>query len=81
VIYFKSALAGIVTLVIGTALYGAVIYARLQVHLWTLRHANPGDTYFVVEHFHFFDLPSLVTAIAVFLCGSYWMFRRLHTQQ
>ena len=64
-IYFKSAMAGIVTLVTGTALYGAVIYAHLQVHLWTLRHANPDDTYFVVEHFHFFDLVLYKNSILV----------------
>jgi hypothetical protein len=77
-IYIKSVLAGIVTVVVTTAVYSALGYAYLQTRLWMLRHANPGDTYFVVAHWHFSAL-SLIPEFAVFLCGAYWMFRRLRS--
>jgi hypothetical protein len=80
-IYFKSVLAGIVTVVVTTVLYSAVMYAYVQARLWMYSHAGPDETYFVVVHWNLFALPSIVTAIAVFLCGAYWMFRRLRTEQ
>jgi hypothetical protein len=76
VIYFKSVLAGIVTVVVTTALYSAVIYARLQTRLWMYRRASPGDTFYVEIHWHPFTLPSIAVMLLIFLCGAYWMFRR-----
>jgi hypothetical protein len=79
-IYLKSVVAGIVTVVATTLMYSAIMHAYLQTRLWMYRRANPGDTYFIVVHWHFSAL-SLIPDFAVFLCGAYWMFRRLRTQQ
>ena len=80
-IYFKSALAGIVTVVTTALFIRAAEYAYAQTRMWADLRANPGDTYFVVVHLNLFSAAYLVAALAVFMCGAYWMFRRLRLQQ
>jgi hypothetical protein len=75
-IYLESVLAGIVTVLVTTAVYSAVTYARLQKRLWMYRRASPGDTFYLEIHWHPFTLPSVAVVLLTFLCGAYWMFRR-----
>jgi hypothetical protein len=80
-IYIKSVLAGITTVAVTVFLYSAFVYCYVQARLWMYRRLNPADTFFVVAHWRFYSVPSLIATAAVFLCGAYWMFRRLRTQQ
>lgn len=80
-IYLKSALAGIITAVLASAVYAAIVYTYVQVRLRILAAQSPTDTYFVVAHWHPLALQSVITMTALFLAGAYWMFRRLRLQQ
>jgi hypothetical protein len=80
-IYLKSALAGIVTGVLASAVYIGIGYSYVQARLRMLAAQSPTETYFVVAHSHLFSLPFLIVTAALFLAGGYWMFRRLRLQQ
>lgn len=76
-IYFKSALAGIVTAVLASAAYIVVGYSYMQARVRMLAAQSPTDTYFVVVQWHLPSLDSVITMTALFLAGAYWMYRRL----
>ena len=79
-IYFKSALAGIITAMLASAVYIAIGYSYMQARARMLAAQSPTDTYFVVVDWHVPSLPSLIVTAALFLAGAYWMFRRLRSQ-
>jgi hypothetical protein len=80
-IYFKSALAGIVAALLACAAYIGISYYEVQDSLRMLAARSPTDTFFVYVQWQLFSLESLIVTAALFLCGAYWMFRRLRLQR
>lgn len=76
-IYVKSILVGSVTAVLAWAAYICISYYDVQESLRMLAAQSPTDTFLVYVQWQLFSLQSLIVTTALFLCGAYWMFRRL----
>jgi hypothetical protein len=80
-IYFKSALAGIVTAVLANAVYIGIGFSYTEARMRMLAAQSPTHTVFLEVQWHPFSLESLIVTTALFLAGAYWMFRRERLRQ